>query len=82
MSGQVVAFPAAHLRAQILAAAKMLNETHGEDANTAWKSLMRSMAEQLTSMGLPAGEMRRQVLEFQGAVQLELMAQSEHERHA
>jgi hypothetical protein len=58
-------------------AARMLSETHGEAANTAWKSLMRGMAEQLTSMGLSAAEMRRQILEFQGAVQLELMAQSE-----
>lgn len=80
MSGQVVAFPAHRQRAQILDAARMLNETHGDAANTAWKALMRGMAEQLTAMGLSAGEVRRQILEFQGAVQLEMMAQSERER--
>lgn len=58
----------------------MLSETHGEAANTAWKTLMRTMAEQLTAMGFSTGEMRRQILEFQGAVQLELMAQSEREQ--
>ena len=54
----------------------MLNETHGEAANEAWRRLMRSMAEQLTAMGISTGEMRQQVLEFQAAVQLELQAQA------
>jgi hypothetical protein len=82
MSGQVIAFPAAHLRAHIVDAARMLGETHGEAANTAWKTLMRTMAERLIATGLSDGEMRRQILEFQGAVQLELMAQSEREHQA
>jgi hypothetical protein len=50
----------------------MLNETHGEAANDAWKILMRRLADELAAMGLSTGEMRRQVLEFQAAVQLEL----------
>ena len=77
MSNEVIAFPSARRRAQVLQAAKMLNETHGEAANEAWRTLMRSMAGQLTAMGIPTWEMRRQVLAFQAAVQLELMAQSE-----
>jgi len=80
MSGQVIAFPAAHLRAQIVDAARMLSETHGEAANTAYRTLMRTMAERLVAMGLSQGEMRQQILEFQGAVQLELMAQCEREQ--
>lgn len=79
MSGQIVAFPASKRRSQVLNAAKMLNDTHGEAANQAWKSLMQDLARQLTAMGIPAGEMRRQVLEFQAAVQLELRAQFESE---
>jgi hypothetical protein len=55
----------------------MLNETHGDAANEAWRSLMRTMADQLTAMGVSKEEMRRQVLAFQAAVQLELLVQSE-----
>ena len=76
MSCQIVAFPAARRRAQILQAVEMLNETHGAAADEAWKTMMRSMAQQLIDTGLSNGEMRQQVLEFQAAVQLELMAQS------
>ncbi|MBX9459261.1 MAG: hypothetical protein KL863_26240 [Rhizobium sp.] len=82
MSGQVIAFPAAQRRAQILQAVEMLNDTHGEAANQAWRSMMRSMAEQLTAQGIPQDEMRRQVLEFQAAVQFELCAQSAQQTQA
>ena len=77
MSNEVIAFPSARRRAQVLQAAKMLNETHGDAANEAWRSLMRAMADQLTTMGVSTEEMRRQVLAFQAAVQLELLVQSE-----
>jgi hypothetical protein len=77
VSNEVIAFPSARRRAQVREAAKMLNETHGEAANEAWRTLMRGMADELAAMGIPTGEMRRQVLAFQAAVQLELMAQSE-----
>jgi hypothetical protein len=76
VSNEVIAFPSARRRADVLEAAKMLNETHGEAANEAWRSMMRTMAAQLTAMGIPAGEMRQQVLDFQAAVQLELRVQS------
>jgi len=76
MSAHVIAFPSARRRAQIRSAVTMLNETHGEAANEAWKTLMRKLAEELTAMGFSTGEMRQQVLEFQAAVQLELRAQS------
>ena len=76
VSNEVIAFPSSRRRAQVLQAVKMLNETHGEAANEAWRSLMRALADQLTAMGISAGEMRRQVLEFQAAVQLELQAQA------
>jgi predicted secreted protein len=77
VSSEVIAFPSARRRAEVLHAVNMLNQTHGEAANEAWRSLMRSMAAQLTAVGVSAGEMRQQVLEFQAAVQLELQAQSE-----
>lgn len=79
MSGQIVSFPASKRRAQVLHAAKMLSEVHGEAANSAWKSLMSAMAEQLLATGISTGEMRQQILEFQAAVQLELRAQFENE---
>lgn len=76
MSAQLIAFPAAQRTAQVRNAARMLNETHGEAANEAWKLLMRSMADELIAAGLSTGEMRRQVLEFQAAVQFELHGRS------
>lgn len=79
MSGQIVSFPTSKRRAQVLHAAKMLSELHGEAANKAWKSLMTGMAEQLLAMGISTGEMRQQIMEFQAAVQLELRAQFENE---
>jgi hypothetical protein len=79
MAGQIVSFPASKRRAQVLQAAKMLNEVHGPAANAAWKSLMADMAEQLLATGISNGEMRQQILEFQAAVQLELRAQFEEE---
>lgn len=75
MSCEIIAFPTARRRSRILDAVRMLNETHGPAANEAWKLLMRSMAEELVAMGVSNGEMRQQVLEFQGAVQLEMQAQ-------
>lgn len=80
MSGQIISFPAAQRRVQIQQAARMLNETHGEAAATAYKILVRKMADEMTAMGISQGEMRRQVLEFQAAVQIELMAQSNAEQ--
>lgn len=77
VSKKVIAFPSARRRAEVLQAAKMLNETHGDAANRAWRSLMRDMADQLTAMGVSTEDMRRQVLAFQAAVQLELLVQSE-----
>lgn len=79
MSCEIVAFPAARRRSRILDAVNMLNETHGPAANEAWKLLMRGMAEELTAMGCSTEDMRRQVLEFQAAVQLEMQAQFERE---
>lgn len=76
MSANVIAFPAAQRRMQVRNAVKLLNETHGDAANEAWKLLMRKMADEFVAMGFSTGEMRRQVLEFQAAVQLELRAQS------
>ncbi len=77
MSANVIAFPAAQRRTQVQSAVKMLNETHGAAANQAWKLLIHKMSDEFVAMGLSSGETRRQVLEFQAAVQLELRAQSE-----
>ena len=75
MSAHLLAFPLAQRHAEVRSAVRMLNDTHGEAANEAWRNLMRKMAEELVAMGFSTGEMRRQVLEFQAAVQLELRAQ-------
>lgn len=79
MTSQIISFPAARRRAQVLEAARMLNEIHGPAANTAWRSLMTGLADELRVAGISESEMRQQVLEFQAAVQLELRAQFESE---
>jgi hypothetical protein len=79
MSCEIIAFPAARRRSRILDAVRLLNETHGQAANEAWKLLMRKMAEELVAMGCSNDEMRQQALEFQAAVQLEMQAQFERE---
>ena len=79
MTSQIISFPAARRRADVLQAARMLNETHGPAANEAWRALMSGLADELRATGIPEAEMRRQVMEFQAAVQLELRAQFENE---
>ena len=79
MTSQIIAFPAARRRTDVVQAARMLNEIHGPAANQAWRSLMSDLADELRKTGISEAEMRRQVLEFQAAVQLELRAQFENE---
>jgi glutamine synthetase len=52
----------------------MLNNVHGEAATVAWKELVRSIASQLTAMGIPHEEIRHQVMVFQDSVQQELQS--------
>lgn len=70
----LVAFPVAARRHQVRQAAEMLNSTHGEAATVFWKSLIRSIADQLAAAGIPPEEVRQEVLQFQASVQLELQA--------
>lgn len=79
MTSQIIPFPAARRRTDVVQAAKMLNEIHGPAANQAWRSLMSSLADELRKTGISEAEMRHQVLEFQAAVQLELRAQFEND---
>jgi hypothetical protein len=53
-------------------AAEMLNRTHGEAAVAYWKTLVRSIADPLIAIGIPEDDVRREILEFQASVQLEL----------
>lgn len=72
MTFQAIAFPAARRRAEIEKAARMLNEIHGSAATVAWKELAGSMAVRMRAMGVAEAEVRKQILEFQTAVQIEL----------
>ena len=74
MTGQMIAFPTSRHRVQVLRAAHTLAELNGEAANVAWKSLVSTMSEELLANGVSAADMRRQILEFQAVVQLELRA--------
>jgi hypothetical protein len=65
-------FPAASRHREVREAAEMLNRTHGEAATLYWRTLVRSIAEPMTALGVPEDEVRRQIFAFQDAVQAEL----------
>jgi hypothetical protein len=70
----IAVFPMPARRQEIRRAAETLNRTHGEAAVVYWKALVRSIADQLSDVGIPAEQVREQVFEFQAQVQQELRA--------
>ena len=70
---QVVAFPVTNRRAHIRRCAEILDGKHGAEANAYWRQECRQLANELLSIGCPEDDMRRQVMDFQNAVQMELM---------
>ncbi|MCY0094606.1 DUF6074 family protein [Hoeflea ulvae] len=72
MTALVIAFPLDRRRVEVIQAAKRLDLLHGQPADKWWKETCKAMADDLRSVGVGDEDVRRQVLAFQDAVQVEL----------
>jgi hypothetical protein len=73
MRSKVVAFPIRNRLGDIKRCASMLDSLHGVEANEFWRTECRSLAAKLTALGYDETAMRREVMEFQFAVQDQLV---------
>lgn len=76
-NGNIVVFPVSGRAGDIERCARELDDKHGNDAVDYWKAECRKLAAQLTAIGVPEDEMRRQVMLFQNEVQAELVRRHE-----
>ncbi len=73
---KLIAFPLIKRIGKIRRCAEVLEGKHGKDAEGYWRQQVRYMAEQLERTGCGPDEVRRQVAEFQQAVQCEMVRRS------
>ncbi|THV24868.1 DUF6074 family protein [Peteryoungia ipomoeae] len=77
MTGQTVSkiafFPLASRRHLVRRSAVELDKLNGRAADTYWKKTCRALGQELLSLGCPEETMRAEVMEFQNAVQWELV---------
>lgn len=72
---QVVSFfPLACRRDLVRRSAEELDSHHGQAAADYWRNTCRRLGDNLLAQGCADDEMRQQILDFQSAVQAELMA--------
>lgn len=69
---EVIAFPLDRRWFEVMQAAKLLDFIQGKEVDKWWRKTCRKMADHLRSAGVPEDEVRRQILAFQGAVQVEV----------
>ncbi len=79
---EVIAFPAKNRVRDINRCVQMLEVLHGAEADRFWRDECRALAAHLTDLGYEDGAMRREVMEFQNAVQMQLWAASQTEEAA
>lgn len=73
----MLAFPAERRRAEVERAAKFLDVVQGVYADRGWKRICRDVARRLRDAGIAEPEVRRQLIAFQDAVQVELRSMAE-----
>ncbi|KPF42390.1 DUF6074 family protein [Rhizobium sp. G187] len=77
MTGQTVStiafFPLASRRDLVRRSAVELDKLNGHAAEQFWKATCRGLGQELLALGCPDDEMRAEVMDFQAAVQIELM---------
>lgn len=78
MTALIIAFPLDRRWLEVTQAAKLLNRVHGRPADDWWKKTCKVMAADLRSAGVDDHEVRRQILAFQDAVQVELQTLALH----
>lgn len=71
--GSLSFFPLHMRRDLVRKAATDLDRHHGEAAVDFWKTTCRALGADLVARGCPDDEMRTQIMDFQLAVQMELM---------
>ncbi|THF54258.1 hypothetical protein E6C51_02200 [Allorhizobium terrae] len=54
-------------------AAVTLDRLHGDNATVFWRTTCRQLGAELLDLGCPEEDMRAEIMEFQDAVQMELM---------
>lgn len=79
MRSKVVAFPIRNRLGDIKRCASTLESLHGLEASDFWRSECRALAAKLTVLGYDDTAMRREVMEFQAAVQDQLLIMSQEE---
>ena len=73
---EVIAFPAKNRLRDVKRCAKVLETLHGREADIFWRDECRALAAHLLGLGYDDAAMRRDVMEFQDAVQSALWAAS------
>lgn len=73
VNGSLSFFPLHMRRDLVRNAAHDLDRHHGEEAVRFWKATCRALGADLVARGCPEDEMRMQIMDFQVAVQMELM---------
>lgn len=77
MIGQVTPsiafFPLASRRDLVRRSAVALDNCHGPAAVDFWRTTCRALGTELLALGCPEEEMRAEIMDFQAAVQMELM---------
>ncbi|MGX5668432.1 DUF6074 family protein [Rhizobium daejeonense] len=66
-------FPLTGRRDLIRRSAVELDRLNGHHAVKYWRSVCRSLGDELLALGCPEEEMRAEIMDFQAAVQAELM---------
>lgn len=69
----VAFFPLASRRDLVRRSAQALDRLNGRAAEQFWISTCRALGQELLAIGCPEDEMRADVMDFQAAVQMELM---------
>lgn len=77
MNGQtspsIAFFPLASRRDLVRRSAVELDRLNGRTAAEFWKNTCRSLGHELLALGCPEDDMRAEIMDFQAAVQMELM---------
>lgn len=66
-------FPLANRRDLVRRSAVELDRRNGHAAVEFWKTTCRALGNELLALGCPEDEMRAEIMDFQAAVQMELM---------
>lgn len=69
----VAFFPLASRRDLVRRSALELDRLHGRAADQFWITTCRSLGQELLAVGCPEAEMRADIMDFQAAVQREMM---------